>query len=383
MRVEPLDFEIHWRRAHPFPWGRQGVINPFVCHFGTSEHTTTQTTNNAPWTAQQPYLTSGFSDASNLLNSPPPTQTNTVAPLTPDQQQAISGIAGQASSGTPITGAATGFDTSLENGAYLNANPANGYFSSLAGNNLGLTGPGSSTLSSFANGGGAGTSTLNNFANGGYFSNGYSDDTAQNIMSQVVPQIASQFNGGNSVNNPQLARSAAAGVTSALAPLEYQNQQTQEQLAQNAASTLGTEQLTGATGANNSAIAGAGVQATGASGLGTNFNSGLTSMVQGNALAPQNQALSYADLQQLFNAGGAQQTQNQNVASASDASANFAQMSPYQQLQAYMSAVTGGIQGGTSATTTPYFTNNTANTLGTVAGGASLLSTALPFLSML
>ena len=44
-----------------------------------------------------------------------------------------------------------------------------------------------------------------------------------------------------------------------------------------------------------------------------------------------------------------------------------------------MQAVTGSY-GGTQSTQTPYYTNNTANTLGTITGGASALATILPFL---
>jgi len=379
MRIRPLDFDQEWRRAHPIRWGRGDGINPFVCHFGTSEHTTTQTATNTPWAPQQPYLTAGFGQASNLLNQPAPQQQNPVAPFNADQLAALSGISSTAANGTPIPGAATIFGTDLLGGDYLNSNPGDGYFSSLAGTNLGLNGPGSSALAAAAAGNGAGSNTLNNFANGSYFSNGYSDDTAQSIMADVVPQIAAQFNRGGAINNPLAARSAAEGATAALAPLEYQNQQTQEQLAQSAASTLAANQLAGASAANNSAISGGGLQATGATGLSGNYQDTIAKMVQGLALAPQTQGMSYADLQQLFGAGSAAQSQQQNEESGQAATYNFSQMSPYQQLQAYMQAITG-VSSPSTATTTPYFTNDTANTLGTVSGIGSLAATIIPFL---
>lgn len=379
LRSRLLDTVTEWRRRWDFDPSHE-VINPFVCHFGTSEHTTTQTTqqNNQPWAPQQPYLTSGFADAQNLLNGAPPQQQNPVAPLNSTENSALTGITNQAAAGTPITNAATGFATDLENGDYLNSNPANGYFSSLAGSNIGLTGPGATTLQNFANGGGAGSSTLQDYANGGYFSNGYSDDTAKTIAAQVIPQVAASFNRGNSINNPAAAFTAGQGVTAALAPIEYQNQQTQEQLQQQAADQLGANALTGASGLESGGISGAGVEATGASGLASNYNSGINSMVQGNALAPQNQALSYADLQQMFGAGQAQQQQEQNTESGQAATYNFSQLSPYQQLQSYMQAITGGINGGSStgSTTTPYYTNDTANTLGTVSSLGSLAALA-------
>jgi hypothetical protein len=390
MRIRPLDFDLEWRRAHPFPWGRAGAVNPFVCHFGTSEHTTTETQNKDPWGPQQPYLTQGFQMAGNLANQPPPQQQNPVAPFNDAQIGALTGIANTAGNGTPIPGAATNFGTSLLNGGYLNSNPSNGYFSSLANTNLGTNGPGADVLKYLVgtNPGtnNAGTAALAKFANGGYFSNGYSDDTAQSIMANVVPQIAAQFNRGGAINNPLAARSAAEGATAALAPLEYQNQQVQEQLAQGAASTLGSQAISGAQTQGTFAqllqqlgIQGGGLQATGASGLANNYQDTLAKMVQGQALAPQTQALSYADLNQLFGAGSAAQSQQQNEQSGQAATYNFSQMSPYQQLAAYMQAVTGNY-GGTSTDTKPYFTNDTANTMGTVSGIGSLAATIIPFL---
>jgi hypothetical protein len=380
MRVEPHDFDTHWRRAHPFPWARRrdGSIDPNVCFFGSSEHTTTQTQNNDPWSGQQPYLLQGFGAAQNLLNQSPPQQQNPVAGLTDAQQAALQGIIGQAQGGSPVTGAGTDFGASLLNGSYFN-NPGNSYFNSLAGSNLGVNGPGSSTLNSIANGGGPGGSTLQNFANGGYFSNGYSDDTAKSIMAQVIPQVAASFNQGNSINNPQAARSAAEGVTAALAPVEYQNYQQQEQLAQNAANSLRSTGLSAASTQGANALAGGNLQAAGAQGLSGNFQDTLAKMVQGLALAPSTQALSYGDLNQLFNAGQAQQTQAQNEQSGQAATYNFSQMSPYQQLQSYMQAISGNY-GGTQTSTKPYYTNDTANTLSGISGAASLAATIIPFL---
>jgi hypothetical protein len=328
--------------------------------------------------------------AQNLANQPPPQQQNPVAGFNPAQIGALTGIANTAANGTPIPGAATDFGTSLLNGSYLNSNPGSGYFSSLAGTNLGLTGPGASTLQTLmgVNPGinNAGTGTLQKFANGGYFSNNYNDDTAKSIMANVVPQIAAQFNRGNSVNNPLLARSAAEGATAALAPLEFNNQLQQEQLAQGAASTLGSQAISGAqtqgTFANllqQLGISGAGVQAAGATGLSNSYQDTIAKMVQGLALAPQTQGLSYADLQQLYGAGQAAQSQQQNEESGQAATYNFSQMSPYQQLAAYMQSVTGNY-GGTSTDTKPYYTNDTANTLGTISGIGSLAATIIPFL---
>lgn len=384
MRVRPLDHELEWRRAEDFAWGRANAINPFVCHFGGGTKNVTSTSTSQPWTVQQPYLTTGFSAANNLLNRPAPQQLNPVAGFNPEEWSAINGITGLASAGSSIVPAATNFATMLENGGFLNANPANGYFSRLAGTNLGNSGPGADVLSSLmgSNPGvdNAGTASLTKFANGGYFSNGYNDDVAQSVMSSVVPQIAAQFNGGNSNNNPLLARAASQGATSALAPLEYQNYQTQEQLAQNAASTLASNKIAGAQAQGTFAqmlqqlgLSGGGLQATAAEGLSQPWQQTLTSMVQGNALAPQNQALNYADLDKLFNIGATEQQQTQNELSGAAQSYNFSQLSPYQQLQAYMNAISGNY-GNTGTQTTPYFTNQGANGLSGALGGLGIAS---------
>lgn len=394
MRVEPLDFDLHWRRAHPFPWGRNDAINPFVCHFGTSQGSSTQTTtqNNTPWSAQQPYLTTGFSTAQNLLNQPAPQQQNPVAPLNDTENSALSGIIDQANAGSSIIPAANNFATNLQNGDYLNSNPSSGYFTSLAGSNLGLSNPGATDLTAIAGSNPGtnlpGSSTLQNYANGGYFSNAYSDPTATSIESQVIPQVAAAFNGGNDINNPSAAFAAGQGVTNALAPIEYQNYQTQEGLQQQAANTLGANSLAGsniqagaANNLNSGALSGGNLQATAAEGISQPYQQTLTSMVQGNALAPQDQSLNYSDLNEQLAAGQTQQTQAQNQATGAASTYNFSQMSPYEQLAAYMQAVTGSYGGTQSgSTTTPYYTNQTANTLGDVTGAASIASALIPFL---
>lgn len=362
IRFKPIDGEIGRRGVAIFEDRWRGIFNPFLCHFGGggntsttganglptagstsngSGGTTTSTTQNAPWAGVQPSLTAGFNAAGQLLSSPAPQQFYPIASFNDLQNSALTGIGNIASNGTPISSSAPNFANNLESGAYLGANPSSSFFSSLAG------------------GSGLGQDTLNSYAKGNYLNGPNSDGVAQNIMSQVVPQISSVFNKGNSINNPQAARSAAEGVTSALAPIEYQNYQTQEQLQQGAAGVLGQEQNAGATG------------------LSQPFQQTLNNMVQGNALAPQNQALSYADMEKLLGAGTTAQGQQQNILTGASQSANYAQLSPYQQLQAYISAINGGNYGTSSSTTAPYFTNPTANFFGSALGGAQLGSALL------
>lgn len=374
MRFKPIDPILEWRRDYPFEDGRHGIYDQNVCHFGSSTKNVTSTTTSAPWSTQVPYLTAGFDTAKGLLGQPAPTQQYPVAPFNDYQSMALSGIADKAKAGSPVAQSANDFSNKLENGFFLNNNPANGFFSSLASSNLGLNNPGATALTGFTNGNGVGSQTLKDYADGKYVTGNNSDPVAQSVMAQVVPQITKQFNAGNSVNNPSMAYAASQGATAALAPLQYQNFQTQEQLQQNAASTLGSQALTGANSLEQGALGGGNLQATGASGLGSNYNTGVTQMVQGNALAPQTLGMNYADMEQLFGAGTSAQQQLQNEMTGKAQEFNYSQLSPYQQLQAYMQAV-GGNYGGTGSQTTPYFTNNGANLLSGLAGGAGLLGT--------
>lgn len=178
--------------------------NPLMCSFGggSSEPAgnTTSTVTTVPWSGQQPYLTAGFADAKNLLNNYDPQyyQGTQVAPFSPAQNQALTGIQNQAHTGESITNAAMNFGTQLQNGSYLNSNPATGYFQQLANSNLGLNNPGSSALQGMmgtnpaANAPGA--STLSNLT--GYGANGL---PASSELSNLMYQNIGQNNVGSNI----------------------------------------------------------------------------------------------------------------------------------------------------------------------------------------
>lgn len=427
-----IDTDSHRRgrlmaSAAAFPMtGAAPIVNPFICHFSSSPShvTSTQTSTSEPWGPQIPYLEQAMSGASNLYNNYTPQYYpgNQVAGMSPEQLAGIQGIDAAASGGAPLTNATQNFATNLEGGGYFGANPSIPYFTALASNNIGLNNPGatsleniassnpatnapgSSALSYFANNNpgtsAPGSSTLQSYANGGYFSNNYSDPAAQAVLAQVVPQIQSQFVKGGSLNNPAAAYATAQGAASALAPLEFQNYQTQEQLQQNAASTLGNQSLAGAGLSENAAsalgglnleglglqsnaastleggaLSGGGLQATGAEGLSTPFQQTLQTMTQGEALAPQAQAMSYFAPEQIFNIGSAEQQQAQNEINADINKWNFSQNLPYQKLDQLMQGVTGNYGGTSSGSSTqPYFQNPGANVLSGALGTASLLN---------
>lgn len=98
---------------------------------------TTTTTNSAPWGGQQPYLSQQFQQAQNLYNSgqlaPAYYPNSTVASQSPYTQQAIQGIAQQATSpqSQGLANAATGQITDTLNGNYLNPESNPGFQQSL------------------------------------------------------------------------------------------------------------------------------------------------------------------------------------------------------------------------------------------------------------
>lgn len=402
------------------------------------------TTTSSPWEPQQQYLLQGFQGASNLYggNGPQYYPNDTYVGYNPTENNAVSQVPGVASSNiNGIDTSASGFENNLLTGGFLNGNPAMaglenfgssgaandlGYF---AGTNVGNSAPGTGTLSSIAgtNYGGIGanpgtatlaglgstnmgylnpgTGTLSAYASGAYGTNPNTDPTAQSVMSQVVPSIESQFINGGDLSSPEAAYATAAGATSALAPLEYQNYQTQEQLQQgaaqnlatnyeqggalqsaianevaqntlgganlssNAAGTLGNESLTGSGLSENAANSLGGLNLSALGTLGSNYDQGVTQMLQGTAFAPSVQNMPYTDLSNEFGAGSAEQTNAQNQTNADIAQWNYNQTLPYQMLNQFEGQVTGNY-GGT--VTEPYFgTSNASNGIGGALSGAS------------
>lgn len=245
---------------------------------------TTTTQTSSPWAGQVPYLQQQFGQAQNLFNNYTPQffPQSTVAGFTPGQSQ--------------------GLQSQI---------------------NFGLGG-GNSSL-------GAANNSLTNFENGNFLSaqNPYFQQTAQNVLGQVLPTIEGQFNQGGVMNSPGAAYAASQGATNAIAPYAFQN-----------------------------------------------YQQGLQNMLQGAALAPGLNAEQQSNLQLATGAGAQQQAQNQAQLNDQIQRFNFQQMLPYQKLGLYQGETTGNF-GGTSILQQPYFQNQAANNaaLGAAAGkaGGSLL----------
>ena len=275
---------------------------------------TTQTSTTAPWSAQQPYLTQGFSDAANLLaanpNGPQYYPGQTYAPATGAQTSGLNSITdvadSLASGANPTIAAGSNYSNAMMNGAGIALNP--------------------------------GTPALTSLAYGGN-----SSPVAQSVLSQVVPGLESQFIKGGGLSSPGAAYATSQGATTALAPIEYN-------AALQAGSNLSSGFNTGVSNTNN-------VLANLGNTVATMFAPGQNLYSAGSTEQQLNQN-TINDAIQRFNYNG---------------TATNPGLGAYQALNEFLSQINGSF-GGTTTTSTPYFQNQLANGLGAVGGGLSLFN---------
>lgn len=157
--------------------------------------------------------------------------------------------------------------------------------------------------------------------------NPYQQAELQSLNSQVTPQIESQFTQGNNMNNPAAAFALGQGLGSADANI-----------------------------------------------LGTNYNNAQNQLTLESLYAPQTYSSQLQGQEAAATAGGAQQTQAQDVLNGQINAYNYNQQLPYQMLQNYAGLVNGNY-GGTSTSTQPYYNNTAQNLFGdaTQLGGLGLL----------
>ena len=386
----------------------------------TPSGSTTTTTSSAPWSGQQPYLTSGFQQAQNLFNQGGPQYYpgQTYAGPTDLQLQGIQNEANIGLSGTDAQNAANPALTNMLGSNWLGANPSNplysqassgglnvntgGYFQPLASgqetNNMGLA-----PISAIASGqltNTAGQDTLNQFANGSMLSanNPYFQQMAATTAANVMPQLQSQFDAGNRLDSGLATRAASEGLSDSIGGLAYNNYQQGLQQAQSAASNLGqlgagnlgaqlqagglmsnigqqniSNQLAGANALTNLGFSNIGTQLSGAQGLGQNFQSAAQNQLGALGLAPNIGNMDYQQAAALQDAGQTTQGLNQQAITDAMNRYNYGQQQPYQNLQTYMGNITGNY-GSQGSSTQPYFENQLANLLGTGVGATSLLN---------
>jgi hypothetical protein len=157
---------------------------------GGSKNTTTTVSQSDPWSGQQPYLTQGFQQASNLYNNNPlqyyPGQT--YAPVSGETNAALTAQTNRAMQGSPLTGAAQGELMKTLSGDYLDA-----------------------------------------------AKNPYLTAASDSIMAKTLPAINSRFAASGRGQSGLGARAAGEGVSSAMAQAamqNYNNERTNMQRAQ-------------------------------------------------------------------------------------------------------------------------------------------------------
>lgn len=272
--------------------------------------TTTQVQKSDPWAGQQPFLagtqpsiipgtnlpvnngspTSVLNSAADIYNEVTPQffPNSTVSPFNAQQ------IAGQnaefnygAMGGSPAVGAATNFETNLANGAYLDPTKNPNWQS-----------------------------------------------MASNVMASVVPQLESQFTGGNQMNSPGTAYAVSNGATNALGSLAAQQ-----------------------------------------------YGNTLNLMNSGAAFATPNlQQSNLGAIAAMQDAGNQAQTQAQNELNGQIQRFNYNQTLPMNLLDWYAGIVNGtGSNGGTSSLSTPYYTNPAGGAISGALTGASLGSIGGPY----
>lgn len=339
----------------------------------TPSGTTTSTQTSSPWSGQVPFLAGGtFGGPWGTLPGTSGTGQNSTIPAgegilgilpaaaglyenytpqyypgqtyagpTAAQNSAVAATENLGANGSPVAAPATATNNNFLNGTYLANDPAMGALSAFSGIN-----PNSN----------AGASALNSYATGqmAALGNPYTAGEAQSVLSSVVPSIESQFISGGDLASPEAAYATAAGATNALAPILFNNFQTEQQNQLNAA----------------------GEQVTAANNLQGAYGQNMQQTLGGLALAPTTQQMPYTDLSQEYNAGATQQANQQSAINDAVNRYNYNETLPYNMLNQYIGEVTGNY-GGTSTLTQPFFSNSGTNALGGAAAGASLGSSLL------
>lgn len=174
----------------------------------------TATTTQAPWTAVQPFLKSGFNRADALFRSGGPQYfpQSTVAQFGPDSQQAMGMFRDTAMGGTPVPGAASNQIASTLQGDYLNSNP---YLDAMYNNAA------SRVTENYQEA--VAPSIGAQFDSAGRFGSGMYQNAMQNSQQQLgdsLGMMASNLYGGN-FQNERNRQMQAASMAPSIAPLPY------------------------------------------------------------------------------------------------------------------------------------------------------------------
>lgn len=304
---------------------------------GKNKPSGSTTTTTSPWSSQQPYLESGFGEAERLYNENTPLYYpyDMVADQLPIQENAITGIESWAYDDNVLRQPAEKQTQAIVRGDYLRDNPAYDFYGDIwSGNSVE-----SDALSPYLSGERLGEG------------NPYTTALTDSIRTSVVPDIKSDFIAGGSLNNPEAARATAAGVTTALAPYQFDQYQSDSENQLKAAELSGDLRLRGAQGQSGA------------------YTAGMDDILAGLRLAPDIDMMDLTSWNALYNTGAAQQAQNQLETEADIDKWNWEQDLPYSQLNQFQSGIEGSY-GGSS--TYPYYTNRGAGLLSGIGTGASI-----------
>jgi hypothetical protein len=387
---------------------------------GSTTKTVTGTTNSAPWTAQQNYLTDGFSEAGNIYRA---TQSGELGQYYPNATY------------TPMSGSTQAGLNQMQNlGNYGNAqqNQAADNTSALLGSGAAAL-PGYNNLNFYAQGqGGVGTmggygalqgaanngsgasglqgfkglnyysqnplsasgleggGTLSGFANGQYSGNNpHFQQMVQDSFNAARPSIDSAFAASGRLGSGNHDMAIADSANRAATQLGYQNYSDSlgrqlgaaGQLSQNqmglqgqqigASQALGgldlsaMQQRLGAAGTlNNQTIA---AQQQGIGAAGTLNQNALNAYGLGQAGAQQSQTAQLANAGALMQAGQAQEGYQNQALQDQINRWNYQQNLPLNNLANYMGMIQGNY-GGTSTTTQPIQQNQFMQGLGGASG---------------
>lgn len=343
----------------------------------TSNSSTSQQT--APWAPAQPYLNSLLSQASDLYQSQQgqTAYPNTVAPFSPQTQQALDLTQQRALAGSPLVSQADQSVSTLMQpmtapgnaalAAQLSgyADPGNAYIQAGGGSNAALNQAAAMAGSIGAGSLNPGTANLSAAAVNPYLNQMFQAESQpvidavnaqfglggrtgsgadQQELTRNLGDLASQVYGNNFLNEQQLGLNAYTAQNAA---------QTNAYTAQNNAlasgagllSSLGQNQaqrqLAAGSQLSSNALNQQSLIGSAAAALNNQYNSGNNLQLAAAGLAPQLAASDYTDLQNLLNVGGAYDAQNQNILNNQLAAWQYAQAQPWNILAAYGGALTG------------------------------------------
>lgn len=243
--------------------------------FSGSTKNATTTNTSEPWKEQKPYLQDIMKQAQYLYKNDNPTYYpgNTVAGFSPQQEQAFGMAANRAVNGNANMKAAAGYNQDVLSGKY-SGDP-------------------------------------------------YQSQVFQNIQSQVMPAINSQFSSAGRYGSGAHADSAARGLTDAFAPYATQM-----------------------------------------------YQNSLDRMGQAAAFAPTLAQNDYTDIAALADVGQQRQLLAQQEIQDAQNRYNYSQDAPYNKLGQYLQFV-GGNYGGTTTSQQPYQTQSPFSQI--LGGGLGLL----------